>query len=53
MPQMSPMWWEILFLLFISFYIMMNIMLYFNKKNNSIKNNKNMMKHNKQINWKW
>nr|YP_010736913.1 ATP synthase F0 subunit 8 [Idioscopus ventrispinus]WEP24800.1 ATP synthase F0 subunit 8 [Idioscopus ventrispinus] len=50
MPQMSPMWWLILMLMFNLLYLMMNTILYFNYKimnKDSIKINKNKM------NWKW
>nr|QGU83696.1 ATP synthase F0 subunit 8 [Eysarcoris aeneus] len=52
MPQMSPLWWEILFMMFILSYILMNIMIYFTpqmKQDN--KNNK--MYFINQSNWKW
>nr|YP_009654735.1 ATP synthase F0 subunit 8 [Catacanthus incarnatus]QCI09290.1 ATP synthase F0 subunit 8 [Catacanthus incarnatus] len=56
MPQMAPLWWEILFLMFIFSYLTMNILIYFNnKKENINQTNKNMnnMKNNKIMNWKW
>nr|YP_010626158.1 ATP synthase F0 subunit 8 [Dybowskyia reticulata]WBK02994.1 ATP synthase F0 subunit 8 [Dybowskyia reticulata] len=52
MPQMAPLWWELLFLMFLMTYMIMNTLIYFmpksyldmlNKKNKSIN----------QINWKW
>nr|UBI44030.1 ATP synthase F0 subunit 8 [Eysarcoris annamita] len=52
MPQMSPLWWEILFMMFIISYILMNIMLYFMiQMKYNIKNNK--MYFINQSNWKW
>nr|UPL65289.1 ATPase subunit 8 [Appolonius crassus] len=51
MPQMSPMWWEILFFMFLMTYIMVNTIMYWNK-NNEMKN----MKYNSttnNMNWKW
>nr|YP_009654904.1 ATP synthase F0 subunit 8 [Cazira horvathi]QCI09881.1 ATP synthase F0 subunit 8 [Cazira horvathi] len=32
MPQMSPLWWEILFILFILSFLTLNTMIYFNQK---------------------
>nr|YP_009733511.1 ATP synthase F0 subunit 8 [Krisna concava]QHV34349.1 ATP synthase F0 subunit 8 [Krisna concava] len=49
MPQMSPMWWMTLMLIFnLNFYLMMSIM-YFNKKNHF----KTMKKKSMNMNWKW
>nr|AFI54750.1 ATP synthase F0 subunit 8 [Sastragala edessoides] len=52
MPQMSPMWWEILFLFFIIIMMIMMTSIYHNK----INYNKKMemtksIKH--QMMWKW
>nr|QCI09251.1 ATP synthase F0 subunit 8 [Aponsila sp. FS-2019] len=53
MPQMSYMWWEILFMMFILSMAMMMILIYHNHSliycdylNNSTNNIK-------QMNWKW
>nr|UPL65393.1 ATPase subunit 8 [Parathyginus sp.] len=52
MPQMAPLWWEMLYMLFITMMIMTNILLYWNKNKNL--NNKNYMMNNpKYMNWKW
>nr|YP_010999375.1 ATP synthase F0 subunit 8 [Arma koreana]WPM93260.1 ATP synthase F0 subunit 8 [Arma koreana] len=52
MPQMSPLWWEVLFIIFVMTYFMFNIMIYFNKKNSLInKNSKNNKTNN--LNWMW
>nr|YP_010147355.1 ATP synthase F0 subunit 8 [Plautia crossota]QQP22166.1 ATP synthase F0 subunit 8 [Plautia crossota] len=49
---MAPLWWEILFIMFIMSYITMSIMTYFSFKVNIKGNmkNKNQMK---QLNWLW
>nr|QHV34323.1 ATP synthase F0 subunit 8 [Gessius sp. 'rufidorsus'] len=49
MPQMSPMWWMTLMLLFIFTLYMTMSMLYFNKK--FYFKNKNIKKM--MMNWKW
>nr|YP_010222553.1 ATP synthase F0 subunit 8 [Glaucias dorsalis]UCC46003.1 ATP synthase F0 subunit 8 [Glaucias dorsalis] len=53
MPQMAPLWWEILFLMFIMSFIMMSIMIYFLNnimiKNKNISNKINI----NQLNWPW
>nr|YP_010610840.1 ATP synthase F0 subunit 8 [Erragonalia choui]WAP91661.1 ATP synthase F0 subunit 8 [Erragonalia choui] len=50
MPQMSPMWWTLMMLLFIfSMFLLMSLM-YFNFLNKSmLKNKKNIH----EMNWKW
>nr|YP_002418797.1 ATP synthase F0 subunit 8 [Nezara viridula]ABM63308.1 ATP synthase F0 subunit 8 [Nezara viridula] len=52
MPQMSPLWWEILFLIFIITYFMVMILLYFNFKKEFKKNSINNKIMN-QLYWKW
>uniref|UniRef100_UPI0030022DBF ATP synthase F0 subunit 8 n=1 Tax=Chilo infuscatellus TaxID=236790 RepID=UPI0030022DBF len=55
MPQMMPINWIILFLFFITIFIIFNIMNYyiFINKNNNIKNNIiNNMTQKNYINWK-
>nr|WAP91726.1 ATP synthase F0 subunit 8 [Idiocerini gen. 'Neoamritatus' sp.] len=50
MPQMSPMWWLTLMLMFNLLYLITNNILYFNYK---IKN-KELIKSNKmKMIWKW
>nr|AVJ52276.1 ATP synthase F0 subunit 8 [Eurygaster testudinaria] len=52
MPQMAPLYWEILFFMFIMSLIMMSIMIYHLPKiSTSIKNIQGQGI--KQINWKW
>nr|YP_010222579.1 ATP synthase F0 subunit 8 [Macroscytus subaeneus]UCC46029.1 ATP synthase F0 subunit 8 [Macroscytus subaeneus] len=52
MPQMAPLWWEILFIMFITVFITMSAILYHNinplqgESDATIKNNTN-------LNWKW
>nr|WGH58932.1 ATP synthase F0 subunit 8 [Chelurotropella siamensis] len=52
MPQMMPMWWEILMLMFITMMMLFMMILY---HNNLIKMNKIMKctKFYNQMNWKW
>nr|YP_010714131.1 ATP synthase F0 subunit 8 [Menida lata]WDD39694.1 ATP synthase F0 subunit 8 [Menida lata] len=52
MPQMAPLWWEILFILFLFLFMIMNIMVYFTKKN-SFKIMSNNKKNMIQFNWTW
>nr|QXP43452.1 ATP synthase F0 subunit 8 [Koreocerus koreanus] len=50
MPQMSPMWWLTLMLIFNSCYMVMTTMLYFNYK---IKNKMPIKMNKSKLNWKW
>nr|DAZ87576.1 TPA_asm: ATP synthase F0 subunit 8 [Stiretrus anchorago] len=52
MPQMSPLWWEILFMIFIISYLLFNILIYFNKKNLLIIKDNKFKKIN-NLNWMW
>nr|YP_010374269.1 ATP synthase F0 subunit 8 [Deroploa parva]QVD38891.1 ATP synthase F0 subunit 8 [Deroploa parva] len=52
MPQMAPMWWEILFVCFILSFLMVNVIIYFNM-NMKINMNKNMKKSFTNMNWMW
>nr|YP_003097167.1 ATP synthase F0 subunit 8 [Psacothea hilaris]ACR44356.1 ATP synthase F0 subunit 8 [Psacothea hilaris] len=51
MPQMAPLSWLILFILFISIFFLFNIMNFysFNYKEKSIKQKKSLL----TFNWKW
>nr|QXP99389.1 ATP synthase F0 subunit 8 [Eoscarta assimilis] len=51
MPQMAPMSWMILFLMFINSYLIMNMMIYFFYKFKNMNLNKNNSIN--QMNWKW
>uniref|UniRef100_A0AAU7YT69 ATP synthase F0 subunit 8 n=1 Tax=Rhopalus latus TaxID=238591 RepID=A0AAU7YT69_9HEMI len=51
MPQMSPLWWEVLYIIFIMMFMVMIIIMYYNKNfklSSSIYNKKI-----NQSNWKW
>nr|YP_010743021.1 ATP synthase F0 subunit 8 [Anagonalia emeiensis]WEU75302.1 ATP synthase F0 subunit 8 [Anagonalia emeiensis] len=50
MPQMSPMWWTFLMLMFMFMMFFMLSLMYFNFMNKLMKNNKFMSN---QMNWKW
>nr|UPX88567.1 ATP synthase F0 subunit 8 [Palomena prasina] len=52
MPQMAPLWWEILFLMFIMMYMTTSIFIYFSiskKLSSSIKKNETI----NQLKWLW
>uniref|UniRef100_A0AAU7YS58 ATP synthase F0 subunit 8 n=1 Tax=Rhopalus qinlinganus TaxID=3151527 RepID=A0AAU7YS58_9HEMI len=51
MPQMSPLWWEMLYIIFIMMFMIMIIIMYYNKTT-ELKNNIHNKKIN-QLNWKW
>nr|QCF45709.1 ATP synthase F0 subunit 8 [Anthocoris kerzhneri] len=52
MPQMAPLWWETLFILFTMSFIMMSMIMYYNMKINPQKMNKMSIKIN-HFKWKW
>nr|YP_010315908.1 ATP synthase F0 subunit 8 [Leptocorisa lepida]UNA68814.1 ATP synthase F0 subunit 8 [Leptocorisa lepida] len=52
MPQMAPIWWEMLFLMFLMMFMLMNSIIYFNKTMTMMKMKKESIKI-KQIKWKW
>nr|QOL00793.1 ATP synthase F0 subunit 8 [Xenogryllus marmoratus] len=52
MPQMAPMWWEMLFLFFLSTFFLLTTLIYFS----TMKKTPNKMKYNyikKELNWSW
>nr|QWX95517.1 ATP synthase subunit 8 [Zicca taeniola] len=51
MPQMAPLWWETLFLLFIIMFMFMNMIIYYNKTVAPKYNKKHNQKY--QFKWKW
>nr|WRQ18267.1 ATP synthase F0 subunit 8 [Onukigallia onukii] len=50
MPQMAPMWWTFLMLIFNLTFMLMMVTNYFNLKPKNMMVNKNM---NLSMNWKW
>nr|UPL65795.1 ATPase subunit 8 [Megalotomus sp.] len=52
MPQMAPLWWDILFIIFIILFMWINTIIYFNK-NLKINFKKNIKLNNKSFKWKW
>nr|YP_010692668.1 ATP synthase F0 subunit 8 [Homoeocerus bipunctatus]WBV80556.1 ATP synthase F0 subunit 8 [Homoeocerus bipunctatus] len=52
MPQMSPLWWEMLFMFFIISFIIMMMIMFFNSNSLNQKYNKKLIKIN-QLKWKW
>nr|QDI93858.1 ATP synthase F0 subunit 8 [Tuxedo nicholi] len=52
MPQMSPMWWSLLFILFMSMYMLMMMIMY-THNTYKISNHKTPSSVNSNINWKW
>nr|YP_009024044.1 ATP synthase F0 subunit 8 [Pacris xizangensis]ADZ56251.1 ATP synthase F0 subunit 8 [Pacris xizangensis] len=53
MPQMSPLMWFSLFILFSITLILFNQMNFFSFKPSTIKNVKKSMIKSKNMNWKW
>nr|UPL65884.1 ATPase subunit 8 [Mecomma ambulans] len=54
MPQMAPIWWSMMFLIFILTYFMVMIMVYFSPKNKkNEKMSESINKTTKLLNWKW
>nr|YP_011009661.1 ATP synthase F0 subunit 8 [Hygia bidentata]WPV77653.1 ATP synthase F0 subunit 8 [Hygia bidentata] len=51
MPQMSPLWWEILYIMFLMSFMIINLIMYYNKNFNPKNNLKKKDKH--QFKWKW
>nr|QIK50393.1 ATP synthase F0 subunit 8 [Chorosoma macilentum]UPL65614.1 ATPase subunit 8 [Chorosoma sp.] len=51
MPQMAPLWWETLFVMFIMLFLFLSTIIYFNKM--TLPKNSNFNKINSQMNWKW
>nr|YP_010994986.1 ATP synthase F0 subunit 8 [Homoeocerus dilatatus]WOZ13994.1 ATP synthase F0 subunit 8 [Homoeocerus dilatatus] len=52
MPQMSPLWWEILFIFFIMTFMFMIMIIFFNKNiQPKSLNQKEIETH--QFKWKW
>nr|YP_010936680.1 ATP synthase F0 subunit 8 [Nesidiocoris poppiusi]WKW91650.1 ATP synthase F0 subunit 8 [Nesidiocoris poppiusi] len=52
MPQMSPMWWSLLFILFLLSYVTMMMNIYFFKEMKKKMNGKGKLPL-KDLNWKW
>nr|AFY16900.1 ATP synthase F0 subunit 8 [Dicranocephalus femoralis] len=52
MPQMAPLWWELLFILTVLCFMMMNIIMYYFKQYSTKKMNQKFIKT-LQLNWKW
>nr|YP_009350172.1 ATP synthase F0 subunit 8 [Pseudacanthotermes spiniger]AQP26489.1 ATP synthase F0 subunit 8 [Pseudacanthotermes spiniger] len=52
MPQMMPMEWTMLYIMFLTTFLMFNIMNYFNQSPNKKIMNKENITTNKMI-WKW
>nr|AWN56169.1 ATP synthase F0 subunit 8 [Chinavia impicticornis]AWN56182.1 ATP synthase F0 subunit 8 [Chinavia ubica] len=52
MPQMAPLWWEILFIMFIMSFMFIMIMMYFTDKKEFTNKNTNKNFTNQLI-WTW
>nr|QWX95506.1 ATP synthase subunit 8 [Holhymenia tibialis] len=52
MPQMAPLWWELLFIMFIIMFMIMNAIIYHNKSLMP-KSSKSLDKEIVQFKWKW
>nr|YP_010686241.1 ATP synthase F0 subunit 8 [Ranacris albicornis]WAX39745.1 ATP synthase F0 subunit 8 [Ranacris albicornis] len=53
MPQMAPMMWFFLFILFSTIFIFLNKMNFFSFKPTLIKNNEKELSKKMKSNWKW
>nr|YP_009654800.1 ATP synthase F0 subunit 8 [Leptoglossus membranaceus]QCI09355.1 ATP synthase F0 subunit 8 [Leptoglossus membranaceus] len=53
MPQMAPLWWEVLFFLFITSFIFMNTIIYYNKIINPKQMSDTKNPNINQFKWKW
>nr|QWX95523.1 ATP synthase subunit 8 [Pephricus paradoxus] len=51
MPQMAPLWWELLFIMFILSFMLMNTIMYYNKMN--LPKKLLLVKMINQFKWKW
>nr|UPL65354.1 ATPase subunit 8 [Meschia woodwardi] len=51
MPQMSPLWWEILFIMFILSFMFINMIMFWGI--DSMMETKKFKLNNKVMNWKW
>nr|WHU31842.1 ATP synthase F0 subunit 8 [Aeschrocoris tuberculatus] len=53
MPQMSPLWWEMLYLMFIMSFILVNISIYYNNQTKNKLSTEMKYKNKKSLIWKW
>nr|UPL65653.1 ATPase subunit 8 [Petillopsis calcar] len=53
MPQMSPLWWELLFIWFLTSFLFMNMIMYFNKSYSPLKKLKSNNSMINEFKWKW
>nr|QWX95540.1 ATP synthase subunit 8 [Cebrenis supina] len=53
MPQMAPLWWELLFILFIVSFMIMNSIIYYNKIMLPKQTSNNMKSKVNQFKWMW
>nr|YP_011031445.1 ATP synthase F0 subunit 8 [Eocanthecona concinna]WRB04595.1 ATP synthase F0 subunit 8 [Eocanthecona concinna] len=53
MPQMSPLWWEILFMIFFLIFIIFNIVIYFNQESKLTFKPFLNIKTDNNLNWTW
>nr|QDI94079.1 ATP synthase F0 subunit 8 [Leucophoroptera quadrimaculata] len=53
MPQMSPMWWSTLFIMFITTYMLVMVLMYFFNMYKLKTYKKKLNKKHNNINWKW
>nr|UPL65250.1 ATPase subunit 8 [Physopelta sp.] len=51
MPQMAPMWWELLFMMTLMLYTFMSTIIYFNKENKLSTKTEKISKS--EMNLKW
>nr|QWX95538.1 ATP synthase subunit 8 [Plaxiscelis pagana] len=53
MPQMAPLWWEVLFIIFMLTFIFMNMLIYFYKLTTPKKLMDTDKMETTQLKWKW
>nr|QWX95528.1 ATP synthase subunit 8 [Merocoris curtatus] len=53
MPQMAPLWWELLFFLFIFSFMIMNTIIYYNKILTPKTSSEVSTSSTHQFKWKW
>nr|YP_009472976.1 ATP synthase F0 subunit 8 [Notopteryx soror]AST10206.1 ATP synthase F0 subunit 8 [Notopteryx soror] len=53
MPQMAPLWWETLFILFIVKFLLMNTIMYFNKPYTPKSSSMQKSMSSNEFKWEW
>nr|YP_010222540.1 ATP synthase F0 subunit 8 [Dalpada cinctipes]UCC45964.1 ATP synthase F0 subunit 8 [Dalpada cinctipes] len=53
MPQMAPLWWDMLYMYTLISFCLMNFIIYFSMMKMNNNKNKKFNEENNQMNWKW